>query len=975
MKNNIVAQVQMHNRASHRRRVWHRVVTTLACLVVFVTTYALILPAITLESTPDTYCGQTEHTHTDACYEIPGVPEHTIIDCPVQRELYASAADEAPQIIHQHDSFCFGSSGELLCTLPEVREEDAPNGVVHQHTPECLVTIPAVAPEDLICTIPEHVHTADCLDPEKWGVQPDGTGSTADEPDSGASESGEAADDSGSASEKPEDIPDETDDIPEEPDDGALEDEMLSALSQALRGRRLSELTDDEYLALRRLALADIPEDEQALLEDDEILSLMQQTLLSLGGLPEDADEMTDDSEKPLLKMTGEELFALTDEEISARTDEFSALTAGELETLNQRMAALVQDMPQTEAFSLYSMPVSTFAATDTDLSSATLVIQDEIALTGRYTLSLNGGDAQISSQVSYRWYRTKSNGTREVVARSFYRNADGTISSNLGPNGSYLYLALDGGGLTDDVSSVTYEASLALSGMETGVSASITNINYNKSVLNGSFERPQNGGASTQYQQGYAGLEWRTTATDNKIELVRYTNATLSGWRGAYGYWYRSGWGWVYVDVAPADGYQYAEINAEQDSALYQSVLTIPGSTMNWQLYHAQRPGVGNQKINRSQDIMYLCIVSDTMAEQYFDSTEDLRSHVKSVLGNATVYNENGIYIQKIADGPEWGKYSGTYTVPEGQYLTRYFFLSEEYRGSGLAGNPTLGNFLDNVWFSQELPDPSPNEATITLHKTVRGDLTAEHRAELSSRLSFEIRDASSDEVLQTIPASALGDWQQNGTDWWISKSIAISGDWIGRTVDVVECGYEMDDLSYSVTAAKTGSAVRLNTNTRARFSFVNDYRRTAVTLTVEKQISGSDTSGSFPFTVSYTATEPESGEELSGSESFELTNGGVQHIANIPIGAEVTLTETSHGGFTTAIYCDGTQVSDSDTYTFTITENTALTVYNTMGVRLPETGGTTPYLFIYGGLLLMLLAVVAGWILRRRWTREGFI
>ena len=294
---------------------------------------------------------------------------------------------------------------------------------------------------------------------------------------------------------------------------------------------------------------------------------------------------------------------------------------------------------------------------------------------------------------------------------------------------------------------------------------------------------------------------------------------------------------------------------------------------------------------------------------------------------------------------------------------------------GNGLAGNQTLGNFLDNVWFSQELPDPSPNEATITLHKTVRGDLTAEHRAELSSRLSFEIRDASSDEVLQTIPASALGDWQQNGTDWWISKSIAISGDWIGRTVDVVECDYEMDDLSYSVTAAKTGSAVRLDPNTRARFSFVNDYRRTAVTLTVEKQISGSDTSGSFPFTVSYTATEPESGEELSRSESFELTNGGVQHIANIPIGAEVTLTETNHDGYTVAVYRDGVQMADSNTYTFTITENTALTVYNTMGVRLPETGGTTPYLFIYGGLLLMLLAVVAGWILRRRWTREGFI
>ena len=155
--------------------------------------------------------------------------------------------------------------------------------------------------------------------------------------------------------------------------------------------------------------------------------------------------------------------------------------------------------------------------------------MQDNIAVNGHYDLSLNGGDAQAGGQVSYRWYRTKANGTREAVARSFYRNADGTTSSNLGPSGSYLYLALDGGGVTDAVSSVEYEAVLVLNGTETSVKASITNTDYNKSVLNGSFERPQNNRASTQYDQGYTGLEWRTTATDNKIEIVRLTDQTLS--------------------------------------------------------------------------------------------------------------------------------------------------------------------------------------------------------------------------------------------------------------------------------------------------------------------------------------------------------------------------------------------------------------------------------------------------------------
>lgn len=854
MNRDIQRQTEQLNKKRLLRQRWHRWFSIPACVVVFVTAYALILPAVTLDTAPDTYCGQEEHIHTDECYEIPGVPEHTVIDCPVQQGLHIHTAacygeggallctEDSPQIIHHHDSFCFDSSGELLCTLPEVSEEDAPGGMVHQHTADCLTAV-------------------------------DG------EEDCG----------------------------------------------------------NDPYLIGRDTSLI------------------------------------------PLTEMTGAELFALTDEELAARTQEFLSLTDEEFEGLNERMAALVRDMApaenvaQTGAEMLRIAPKRAPAAAAIDPTTATLKVQDNIAVNGHYDLSLNGGDAQAGGQVSYRWYRTKANGTREAVARSFYRNADGTTSSNLGPSGSYLYLALDGGGVTDAVSSVEYEAVLVLNGTETSVNASITNTNYNKSVLNGSFERPQNDNdrSATQYDQGYTGLEWRTTATDNKIEIVRLTNQTRNSWRRNYSYsQYSYGSGWSYIDVWPVDGNQYAEINAEQDSALYQSVLTVPGTTMNWQLYHAQRPGSWNSKIGRDEDTMYLCIVSDTQAMQYFSSTESLRSHVKQMLGNKAVYNKDGLYIQKISDGTTWGKYAGTYTVPEGQYLTRFFFLSEEYTGGGLAGNPTLGNFLDNVWFSQELPDPSSNDGTITIQKTVRGDLTAEHRAELQNRLYFEIREG--DTVLQTIPAAALGDWKQNGSDWWISKSIPISDDWVGRTVDVVECSYEMDDLSYTVTTEKSGQATTLSTNSRPQFDFVNNYRKSAATLTVEKIINGTDTSGSFPFVVSCVITDPNTGEKTTVHEEFTLTNHGVQNVANLPIGAEVTLTETKYDGYTAAVYRGGKQVSDSGTYTFIITENTELTVYNTMGVPLPETGGATPYLFIYGGLFLMLSAVVTGYILRRRYRKE---
>ena len=56
------------------RKMWEKIVGSLAVVVVFVTSYMLILPAITMEKT--TYCGNTHHTHTASCYE----PSEEILD-------------------------------------------------------------------------------------------------------------------------------------------------------------------------------------------------------------------------------------------------------------------------------------------------------------------------------------------------------------------------------------------------------------------------------------------------------------------------------------------------------------------------------------------------------------------------------------------------------------------------------------------------------------------------------------------------------------------------------------------------------------------------------------------------------------------------------------------------------------------------------------------------------------------------------
>ncbi len=90
---------------SHKN--WQKVVSILACLTIFCTTYALILPAITLEASPDAICGKEEHTHTAECYSRTPVlvctedHEHTD-DCYVMESVLICGKEE-----HKHTKSCF----------------------------------------------------------------------------------------------------------------------------------------------------------------------------------------------------------------------------------------------------------------------------------------------------------------------------------------------------------------------------------------------------------------------------------------------------------------------------------------------------------------------------------------------------------------------------------------------------------------------------------------------------------------------------------------------------------------------------------------------------------------------------------------------------------------------------------------------------------------------------------------------------
>ena len=169
MKYDVLRDAEKYTKVHKRKRLRHRVVTVLAGVVVFCTTYALILPAITLEK----QCDIPEHTHTDACYaQVTSVEKRVPVCSAETLEIHRHTADcydadgnptcgYAEFVVHSHDSRCYDEKGSLWCPLPEIE--------AHRHTADCYAL-----PEehthaegcytsvrgDLVCG--EHVHTDAC---------------------------------------------------------------------------------------------------------------------------------------------------------------------------------------------------------------------------------------------------------------------------------------------------------------------------------------------------------------------------------------------------------------------------------------------------------------------------------------------------------------------------------------------------------------------------------------------------------------------------------------------------------------------------------------------------------------------------------------------------------------------------------------------------------------------------------------------
>lgn len=182
MKRDVLQQASEYTKAHRRKKRWLKVVTCLAAVVVFCTTYALILPAITMENSE---CEIPEHTHTQECYtQVTSTTRKELVCSPERLQIHEHTEDcydeddqlicgYADFVVHEHDDSCYDEDGNLWCPLPEIEAHthedscyaDTANSgkPAHTHTDDCY-TMERGA---LICEEPEsdgHTHGEDCYD-------------------------------------------------------------------------------------------------------------------------------------------------------------------------------------------------------------------------------------------------------------------------------------------------------------------------------------------------------------------------------------------------------------------------------------------------------------------------------------------------------------------------------------------------------------------------------------------------------------------------------------------------------------------------------------------------------------------------------------------------------------------------------------------------------------------------------------------
>ena len=659
--------------------------------------------------------------------------------------------------------------------------------------------------------------------------------------------------------------------------------------------------------------------------------------------------------------------------------------------------------------------------------------IKDDIANSGHYVLKITADGNEYEGAEAGKLL--KENGFTVTWEKG------GTVVNRLEVTNG-VYSREENGGWVDvvytDGANLTYTVTIAKDTQS--LNDSLT-VNYNDELKNGGFEDELSNGTDQINADTAPNLVWKTTAItggQHKIEIGntkgmtsvyelqangdKWDNVQLSNTAKAYG-------------CASANtGDQFAELNAEGAGALYQDVLTKPGQPMNWRFYHRARTRRGYEDQSKSviqsgADTMAMVIaplelVKDVTTQAQLESllaeciNHNGENHITKNNKRYTVYvYEATAAIEDLSGTRKWdqvncyAKYStsswtessDTYKIPDGQYLTRFFFAAISTASDDDQTNrtKTMGNLLDDVWFSQNVAPPTSGTGRVTVTKKFYGLTEAEAKTLGNSGFISYNRSVAhrgiADQALTAVDFS--GDIWTNGYDDENGPYVSVShvfDEVVEANTDYTYyfkedvkkadvSGYKLTRTLVDGIEGKNGSVTMSKENSNRSITFSNFYEKKTADVTLTKHVTGlmGDTHKEFAFRI--TGLEGKGATLENGNLSnFTLTHNGSVTLKNVPMDTVFAVVETlgADSGYETKatghdtdatrtfyyklVLEDGEQklmACDADGSHEKAQNELAITVTNHCTLK-PDTGvllDTLPYIVILavvvgGGILLML-------------------
>lgn len=581
--------------------------------------------------------------------------------------------------------------------------------------------------------------------------------------------------------------------------------------------------------------------------------------------------------------------------------------------------------------------------------------IKDDIANSGHYVLKITADGNEYEGAEAGKLL--KENGFTVTWEKG------GTVVNRLEVTNG-VYSREENGGWVDvvytDGANLTYTVTIAKDTQS--LNDSLT-VNYNDELKNGGFEDELSNGTDQINADTASNLVWKTTAItggQHKIEIgntkgmtsVYELQANGDKWESVQ----LSNTAKAYGCASANTGDQFAELNAEGAGALYQDVLTKPGQPMNWRFYHRARTRRGYEDQSKSviqsgADTMAMVIaplelVKDVTTQAQLESllarcpnkngenpiTENKKTYTVYVyeataaiedLSGTRKWDQVNCYAKYSTSS--WTESSDTYKIPDGQYLTRFFFAAISTASDDDQTNQTktMGNLLDDVWFSQNVAPPTSGTGRVTVTKKFYGLTEAEAKTLGNSGFISYNRSVAhrgiADQALTAVDFS--GDIWTNGYDDENGPYVSVShvfDEVVEANTDYTYyfkedvkkadvSGYKLTRTLVDGIEGKNGSVTMSKENSNRSITFSNFYEKKTADVTISKIVTGlmGDTNKGFTFNVSIkkngadcTGVTAKKGDQtVSDLTNFTLKHNETVTLENVPIGATITVKEVIPG------------------------------------------------------------------------------